>query len=500
MNVFLLFPDRDFDPKAPLPPQSEALIQDLELETVFQAMARGDKFLYQTIRQVLLSSLTDPAEIRYRQDILRDCLAHPETVRRLYAIPLEALYRKQKHWMGIFSRTPGGILSSAVQMLEMFVELLRRLEQIAREEGDAFQSAGWRRFFEMIRRELDEAYFLEVEKHLRQLRFREGVLVSARLGRGNEGIDYFLCKPHPPQGHWAKKIFSRKAPVYSFTLHPRDDHGARALGDLRDRGLNLVANAAAQSADHIDNFLNVLRQELAFYIGALHLAESLGALEMPFCFPNVLSAHTRKHTFDGLYDVALALATQHRVVGNELEADERDLVFITGANQGGKSTFLRSIGQAQLMAQCGLFVPAGSFSANAVQGVFTHYRREEDASMKSGKFDEELGRMSAIVNHLRPDALVLFNESFAATNEREGAEIARQVIDALLACGIKVFFVTHQYELARGYYERNNPRHLFLRAERRPDGSRTFKLFPAAPLPTSFGVDVYQKIFRNTLT
>ncbi len=52
------------------------------------------------------------------------------------------------------------------------------------------------------------------------------------------------------------------------------------------------------------------------------------------------------------------LRTDHRIVGNDLDGDKKDLVVITGANQGGKSTFLRSIGLAQLMMQCGMFVPA----------------------------------------------------------------------------------------------------------------------------------------------
>lgn len=496
MKVLLLHPDRDFDPKAPLPPNQAALVQDLELETLFQSMARGDKFLYQTARQALLSSLRDPAEIRYRQAILQDCLEHPEVVRQIYQIPIEAIQRKQRHWLGIFSHYPSGILSSSVQLLEMLVELLRGLKQIADEQAGLFRSAGFRRFFEMIQQELDEAYFVEVETHLRELRFRNGVLLSARLGRGNEGADYFLCKPNRPDGHWARRIFSRKSPVYSFAIHPRDDHGARALGELRDRGLNLVANAVAQSADHIDNFLATLRQELAFYVGALNLAESLSALGMPLCLPEALPISERKHAFKGLYDAALALTMQKSVVGNQADANDKDLVIVTGANQGGKSTFLRSIGQAQLMMQCGLFVGAESFSANVCSGLFTHYKREEDSSMKSGKLDEELARMSEIVGQLHPDALVLFNESFAATNEREGAEIARQVVNALLERRIKIFFVTHQYELARGYHEQESSRHLFLRAERQPDGSRTFKLREAAPLPTSFGEDVYQKIFK----
>jgi DNA mismatch repair ATPase MutS len=46
---------------------------------------------------------------------------------------------------------------------------------------------------------------------------------------------------------------------------------------------------------------------------------------------------------EGLYDVCLTLHPNGRVVGNEVRADEKSLVIITGANQGGKSTFLRSV-------------------------------------------------------------------------------------------------------------------------------------------------------------
>jgi DNA mismatch repair ATPase MutS len=60
--------------------------------------------------------------------------------------------------------------------------------------------------------------------------------------------------------------------------------------------------------------------------------------------------------------------------------------------------------------------------------LFTHYKREEDTAMESGKFDEELSRMSTIVDELTPDAMVLFNESFAATNEREGSEIGMSAV------------------------------------------------------------------------
>jgi hypothetical protein len=307
MKVFLLYPDRDFALKGDLPPQTEALIQDLELDILLDTMAQGDTFLRTVARQALLSSLEDPQVIRYRQMILQDCLNNPDTVRELYQIPVQALITKQKQWLGIFSLYPSSILSSAVELLEMFVGLLRKMRRIVDENGEHFHSPGFQRFFNMIRQELDEAYFVEIESHLKELRFRDGVLISAELGMGNEGQNYVLCRPKRAKGNWMERVFSKRSPVYSFSIPPRDDHGAKAIGELRDRGINSVANAVAQSADHIDSFLNVLRVELGFYVACLNLAERLAEIGEPIAFPEPYPANARVHTFRGLYEVCLAL-------------------------------------------------------------------------------------------------------------------------------------------------------------------------------------------------
>jgi DNA mismatch repair ATPase MutS len=142
-----------------------------------------------------------------------------------------------------------------------------------------------------------------------------------------------------------------------------------------------------------------------------------------------------------------------------------------------------------------MFVPAESFCANVCNGLFSHFKREEDETMESGKLDEELGRMSDIVDHLTSRSMVLFNEPFGATNEREGSEIARQILLSLSDRGVKVVCVTHLYELAKGLRERSTGTILFLRAERQGDGARTFKLVEGEPLRTSFGEDLYESIF-----
>jgi DNA mismatch repair ATPase MutS len=144
-----------------------------------------------------------------------------------------------------------------------------------------------------------------------------------------------------------------------------------------------------------------------------------------------------------------------------------------------------------------MFTPAETFRANVCDGLFTHFKREEDITMESGKLDEELKRTSLIVDRLTLNSIVLFNESFAATNEREGSEIARQITMGLVEKGIKVFFVTHQYEFAHGLYERKMPNAVFLRADRETDGTRTYKLSAGEPLQTSYGEDLYKRVFVN---
>ena len=118
----------------------------------------------------------------------------------------------------------------------------------------------------------------------------------------------------------------------------------------------------------------MLRTELTFYIGCLNLHEQLVKKAEPACFPMPAASGERRRSFHGLYDVCLALSVAQKVVGNDVNADNKDLVIITGANQGGKSTFLRSIGQAQLMMQAGMFVPAEILLFRGMQRHFHSFQ------------------------------------------------------------------------------------------------------------------------------
>jgi len=495
MKACLLHQDRDFDFGAGLPPSHNDLIQDLELTTLLRAMAADDKFLFEVSAKVLLASLHDPEAIRYRQRVLADCLARPEVVREMYDVAAGALEDKRKLWhYGGKYQNPSSNLLGAVGHLEAFVTRLRQLRKIADDHAGKFRSDGMRALFATLQRELDDEYFDEISFHLKQLRFRAGVLISAELDQDNSGIGFVLRAPGDATRGWKERLGIGPRTTYSFTLPPRDEAGGQILEDLTGRGINLVANAAAQSADHIGSYFSMLRAELGFYVSCLNLADRLAAKGVPVTTPRPAHAATLMYSCTDLRDACLELQSQDPVVGNDVQADGKSLVIITGANSGGKSTFLRSVGVAQLMMQCGLFVTAGAYRADAARGIFTHFIREEDPGMTSGRLDDELRRISVIAGQITPGCLILFNESFAGTNEREGSEIGRQVVRALLDAQIKVFFVSHRYDFAESFHRQHADSTLFLRAERQPDGHRNYKLAVKEPLPTSFGEDLYYRL------
>jgi DNA mismatch repair ATPase MutS len=497
MKAFLMYKDRDFDVEQQLPWNEDALVRDLGLVNILEAMADGDDSIFNVARVALLCSLTSGEEIRYRQSVLLDCISHEADVRQLYRIAVEAIeHERSGHWGWFTPRYPSSILHKALDTLQIFIASLRKLRCFADRHKETFGSDGFGKLMGSLRCELSDEYLSSIESYLETLRFRGGIEISARLEQGNRLGGYVLREANASKQCWLLRFFG-PTPPFTYYLNPRDESGARYLSQLKDQGIALVANALAQSTDHILNSFQSLRVELAFYIGCLNLRTNLGKAGLPLCVPNAMASSDRAYAARGLYDISLVLSTSGKVAGNDVSANHKDLVMITGANQGGKSTFLRSVGIAQLMMQAGMFVPAASLVSAISMGIFTHYKREEDAEMEHGKFDEELSRMNDIVGHLRRHAMVLFNESFAATNDREGSEIAGQITKALVESGIRVFFVTHLFEFAHDMYEQKLSNSLFLRAERLPAGTRTFRLRKGEPLQTGYGKDLYEKVFAG---
>lgn len=496
-----MFRDRDFllagqPPPRSAPPVVAALEQDLNLPVVLEAMAKGDEYIFAVCRLAILSGLSSLDAIRYRQEVLRDCLRQAELVTEIYRTAAAAHREGRNVWRG---DRPLSMLNSSLEVLNRCLPALKRLRALADEDNSAdFRSEAFKAFFQMAREELSDQYFSELEAHLARLRFDHGRLLSARLGHGNKPTSVVLRQP---PGRRRRSFLSRaqagRGTETGFEVHPRNEAGMKTLEDIQVKAVGPLAITVRRAAEHVLDFFQALQAELAFYIGAVNLGARLSAKGEPSCFPAPVAEGALKLNARGLYDPGLSLLEDARVAGNDLAADGKDLIVVTGANQGGKSTFLRALGLAQLMMQCGMFVAATSFEANVCRSVFTHFKTGEDESMERGKLEEELARMDELADALFRDCLLLFNEPFASTNEREGSEICLQVVRALRERNIKVAIVTHLFPLARALDTEWHDKALFLEAERLASGERTFRLREGRPQPTSYSRDLYLRIFAD---
>ena len=489
MRCRLLLADADVDVDA-LPELDPGLTADLGLDRVLASMARGDHVIERVVPRLLATPLATTDAIRYRQASVRDAVGSPAVVRELYTVATDAIEAERRIW-GSAMRNAELVLDRAANVLGRFVQAFRELRRIEAEHGEAFTSPGFTAFFRIVATDLDDPWLAEVEDHLTRLRTRT-LHVSARLGDGARGRDYVLHRSPSTIRGWRDRVGleERRSTV---KVELSDQNAMNTMSELRATAIAPTAGVTREAADHVLAFFRQLQVELAFLIGCANLHENLTAAGGAVAYPDAEDGATATFRATGLYDLGLRLTIDGPVVPNDLDTGGQRMVVITGANGGGKSTVLRAVGLAQLLLGAGMFVAAESLTASVAHAIRTHFTREEDASLVGGRLDEELTRLAALVEATTPGTLVLLNESLSTTNEREGAAIARGVVDALVDAGVEVWFVTHNHHLASGLADAEPARAHFLRAER-GDGERPFRLVVAPPLPTSHGMDLYRRI------
>ena len=159
MKAFLMYRAGDFDLHRPMPPNEAVLVQDLELDTLLQAMALKDQLTFDVAKKVILTSIYDGLEtISYRQDALRDSLKSPSTIRELYLLAGEAIERQKKVW-GLSREYPTGLLDNAVSYMQMYLDVLRRVRDLADRDIDPLQVRGLHDAFHDARPRIERRLF-----------------------------------------------------------------------------------------------------------------------------------------------------------------------------------------------------------------------------------------------------------------------------------------------------------------------------------------------------
>lgn len=538
MKAYLLYPQKEWINTKPYFDE-KSVIQDLGLRILYMMAARkvimeGEKvkaidkpdlFIEETMKKMLVVPLESTEEIVYRQEILQDCLENPQFIVGLYELCQEVLKgwdnlgRRAKEKVG--NRNSMANLLTDIRLLQLFVHGLKRIKELLAEYDGVLKSQGLlalkERLYQVFPDKLQEELFQiiedifffaqdpEAEERVREVVKRPRVVLKCSLGGGLklqnfrlEEVSTVEKKYRNPNSAISKvQGYLQSRTPDSVTIR-EDSPMQEQAAHMEFEVVQYIMTYCNTFSTRFHSFFDQLCLQTAFYRGAVNLKDHMNRFQLETCLPTVGDQGTLR--FEDLKEVVMCMEQRIVAVGNTCDLEDTMLLIVTGANQGGKSTFLRSIGIAQVMMQCGLMVTAKSFESGIFPALFTHFTRREDSEMNSGRLDEELGRMSRIIDNLGERSMILLNESFATTTEKEGSVIAYDIVKALTEAGVKILTVTHLLSFAqRMYDEAGGGQGIeFFSAQRLEDGRRTFKMIQHAPELTSFGLDLYERIVRKS--
>lgn len=473
------------------------IIKDLNLDILFKTMARTDELILEKVRRVMLIPLTTPEEILYRQEVLRD-LRHQDAM-------LEELYQcaqRQQKALKLYKEQMKSNRAKSTKKTSEWIETLNYLlqgqkelltiQEILLRKKESWQSEG-------VKNLLERLLAMPLEEILQRLKETEALITGFEAGYTFEfggglkmtraELNYLNPAPEKKSGleSFYLKFVKKNAVLIGSDISLKED-----IGHLAEVTLEKILSIFQPYLQEMLQFFEHYCEEIAFYMGAVQFLKRMEPLYITLKMPEPMPQGTTDTSFENLYELSMALYNQRKPVGNSIALENNRMTLITGANQGGKSTFLRSYGIAQVMMQCGLPVPASKFSAPVYPQVFTHFTRSEDEQLSNGRLSEELQRMSNMVEKTVSNSLFLLNESFASTTEKEGSKIAEGILNAFYEKNITTMMVTHLYQLAKKKYEEAKEGSHFLVAERTENGTRTFKMLKGEPTYTSFGTDLFK--------
>ena len=193
-----------------------------------------------------------------------------------------------------------------------------------------------------------------------------------------------------------------------------------------------------------------LRTEIAFYASYLSFMQKMQEEGYGFCTPEDTKSRL---CVRGLYDLALALNCMEdgrEVVPNDALLQEGEGFYVlTGPNQGGKTTFARSLGQLIYFAKLGVDVPARRAEVPYFCELLTHFSVEESSETGRGKLLDELERLKPMLGQEKTGAFVVINELFTTAANYDACIMGKRVLEAFLAKGCRGIYVTHLSELAK---------------------------------------------------
>ena len=219
---------------------------------------------------------------------------------------------------------------------------------------------------------------------------------------------------------------------------------------------NQCKKLAAEERDEVNRILMELTAMLVPYTREILSGLALmGQIDVPFAMARLAQEMRALQPEMNTNGVIRIVRGRHPLIDKEkvvpidmwLGKDFRTLI-ITGPNTGGKTVTLKTVGLFTLMAQSGMFVPAGSGTILSVfESVYADIGDEQSIEQSLSTFSSHMTRIVDILGKADNKALVLLDELGAGTDPIEGAALAMSILEELHGRNTVTLATTHYSEI-----------------------------------------------------
>jgi len=457
----------------------DVLERDINATMVMDGMRiRNESRSY--VKARMFDMIQDEKIIKYRQEIMKDFIKYPEIADAFdkELLPLILRLHKMEN-TNLAHDDEARKIAWRIDMLTLYSQCMNSLEYLFNQSNKEFISEGMKKFQEIIKETVTNSGYIELQKMLPDLEEKiQGVsslVIGINLDNELRPVEAVLLsiepKPFKKRGI-ASTIFgtSKNDDVYNGigTFYSiQKSSNLTTLDTQLFNDLTTVTKATFQNLAEVlvrferveTEMINEILPEIYFYIGGSRLANTLVDAKLPICFPEPAPASERSFIINNIYDASFALRVisdtgikelDKIVVTNDIEMSNKTghIFVLTGANQGGKTTYTRALGISQLLFQAGMPVPGTTGRMSPVDNIYTHFPELEKNSISEGRLGEECQRLEAVLPRLTDRSLILMNESLSSTSHQECLFIAEEIMRFMHKIGCRALFATHIHELA----------------------------------------------------
>jgi DNA mismatch repair protein MutS len=428
---------------------------DLRLDQIIAAVTAG--YGESDIARIFYAPLHQLSAVEYRQQVFRDLENDEKWASIQKFVDGMRTMRGRLHvarnvWHHLQRQ---GWLIAAVETYCQTVALLRDDLAYIRPH-----SRGLRRFADHVARYVDSEAFTRlvaetetVRDQLHKVRYSVHIRgLRVHVEKFDDQADY-SSEVAETFGRFATEVgkdYHVSLPDFKDMNHV-EEQILECVAELHPESFTLLDNFCRRHEQFIEPTIARFEHEIQFYLSYLTFIRRFTAAGLTFSYPNVTDEPGVLHA-EGAFDLALAInavTNERRPVANDFHLSESErILVVTGPNQGGKTTFARTVGQCAYLASVGCPVPASSAGLTLPDQIYTHFERQEDLSTLHGKLDDELVRIHDILSRATDSSIIVMNESFSSTTVNDALLIGSEVLERIIQLHCVAVYVSFLDELS----------------------------------------------------